>query len=116
MNLPKNTDLRLFNVFCILTSVFCFLSFAASAQAKYGGGSGSEADPYIIFTASQMNQIGLFANETDWDKNFKLMADIDLGAYTGTSFNIIGYDQYYDSAFNGVFDGNGHTIDRKSVV
>jgi len=31
------------------------------------------------------------------------MKDIDLSAYTGQDFNIIGY-------FKGVFDGNGHTI------
>jgi hypothetical protein len=52
-----------------------------------------------------MNAIG--ANRNDWDKHFKLMADIDLSAYTGTSFNIIG--SMYGS-FGGVFDGNGYTI------
>jgi hypothetical protein len=40
------------------------------------------------------------------------MADIDLSAFTGTSFNIIGYyESYYDKKpFTGVFDGNGHAI------
>ena len=71
------------------------------AQAQYGGGSGEPNDPYLIYTAEQMNAIG--ANPNDWDKHFKLMADIDLSAYTGTAFNIIG-------SFRGVFDGNGHTI------
>ena len=75
-------------------------------QAKYGGGSGEPNDPYLIYTAEQMNTIG--ANWDDWDKDFKLMADIDLSSYTETDFNIIGTG--YLPAFTGVFDGNGHTI------
>jgi len=78
----------------------------------YAEGSGAEADPYLIYTAEQLNMIGLFP--CDWDKHFKLMADIDLSEYTGTEFNIIGYkigsDSRNDEPFKGVFDGNGHTI------
>jgi len=75
-------------------------------HAKYGGGSGTAKDPYLIYTAEQMNTIG--ADMDDWDKHFKLMADIDLSIYSGTDFNIIGYGLF--PAFTGVFDGNGHTI------
>jgi len=54
-----------------------------------------------------MNEIGL--HEDDWDKHFKLMADIDLSSYTGTEFNIIGsYSPW--RPFTGIFDGNAHTI------
>jgi hypothetical protein len=80
-------------------------SAGTDAQAKYGGGSGTASDPYLIYTAEQMNAIGV--NPGDFNKHFKLMADIDLSAYTGTDFNIIGD---WDNAFTGVFDGNGHTI------
>ena len=48
----------------------------AVASAKYGGGSGNLADPYQIFTAEQLNEIG--ANPADWDKHFLLMENIDL--------------------------------------
>ena len=75
-------------------------------HAKYGGGSGIAEDPYLIFTAGQMNEIGM--HQEDWDKQFKLMADIDLGGYMGTDFNIIGEGLL--PAFTGAFDGNGHTI------
>jgi len=85
-------------------------------HAKYGGGTGDPNDPYLIYTAEQMNAIG--ANPDDWNKHFKLMADIDLSAYTGTDFNIIGY--YVDwvdyKQFSGVFDGNGHTISNFSYT
>ncbi|MDD5064807.1 MAG: GLUG motif-containing protein [Phycisphaerae bacterium] len=72
----------------------------------YSGGSGTEEDPYQIATAEDMNQIGL--NYQDWDKHFKLTADINLSAYTGTQFSRIGTDDKH--AFSGVFDGNRHTI------
>ena len=75
-------------------------------HAKYGGGSGTADDPYLIYTAEQMNAVG--AEPNDWDKHFKLMVDIDLSDYTGTDFNIIGNGLL--PAFSGVFDGNGHTI------
>ncbi|MHC4745052.1 MAG: hypothetical protein ACYS8Z_24310, partial [Planctomycetota bacterium] len=72
-------------------------------------GAGTEADPYLIHTAEQFNIIGLFPCE--WDKHFKLMADIDLGAFRESTFNVIGYNVYSKkSPFTGVFDGNGHTI------
>ena len=88
--------------------VICF--FALSAQAKYGGGSGTQEDPYLIYTANNMQTIGIDSN--DWDKHFKLMADIDLSGFTGTSFNIIGYlvILFDYKPFTGVFDGNDHTI------
>jgi hypothetical protein len=86
-----------------LLIAICLISI--SAQAKYGGGNGIPEDPYQIWTAEQMNEIGL--NEDDWNKHFKLMADINLFAYSGTLFNIIGTP---DREFAGVFDGNSHRI------
>jgi hypothetical protein len=82
------------------------LALCRPAPAQYGGGRGTAEDPYLIYTAEQMNAIG--AQPNDWDKHFKLMADIDLSAYTGTEFNLIGIP--WSNPFRGVFDGNGHTI------
>ncbi len=85
--------------------VTCALSLTAAAQ--YGGGTGEPDDPYLIYTAEQMNEIG--ANyRTDWDKHFKLMANIDMSAYTERSYRIIGTSG--NNAFRGVFDGNGKRI------
>ena len=89
-----------------ITVVFVINCCCLSAQAKYGGGSGSAEYPYLINNADQMNEIG--ANQGDWNKHFKLMADIDLSGYTGASFNIIGIS--WSNAFSGTFDGNGRTI------
>jgi hypothetical protein len=78
---------------------------AVAVLKKYGGGLGDGNYPYLIYDANQMNAIG--ANPNDWDKHFKLCADINLSAYTGTSFNIIGGSSPY---FSGVFDGNDYQI------
>jgi hypothetical protein len=72
----------------------------------YGGGTGEPNDPYLIYDANHMQEIG--GNRSDWDKNFKMMADVNLAIYTGTQFRIIGISQA--AAFTGSFDGNGYTI------
>ncbi|MHC4719326.1 MAG: GEVED domain-containing protein, partial [Planctomycetota bacterium] len=81
------------------------INFGNRIPVAYGGGTGTTNDPYLIYTAEQMQAIGAAPN--DWDNHFRLMADIDIGGYTGTSFNIIGNDS---DPFTGVLDGNGHTI------
>lgn len=84
----------------IIAGIVCSL-----AQAKYGGGSGTPEEPYLIRDANHMQTIGADAN--DWGMCFKLVADIDLGQFDGKDgrekFNII-------RAYGGIFDGNGHTI------
>jgi len=78
-------------------------------------GSGTETDPFLIYTAEELNTIGLYP--CDWDKHFKLMADIDLSDYAGATFNIIGYLMNYSRMpFVGVFDGNCHTISNFSYI
>lgn len=90
----------------LIVIVTVFLS-ALPAWAQYGGGTGEPGDPYLIYTAEQMNEIG--ANwRNDWDKHFRLMDDIDLSAYVGKDFKIIGSSS--GNAFRGVFDGNDNRI------
>ena len=78
----------------------------STSFGQYGGGNGTSTAPNLIYTASQFNAIG--AHTEDWDECFKLMADIDLSAYTGTQYNRIGIDDKHP--FTGVLDGNGHII------
>jgi hypothetical protein len=88
-------------IFCIIV-----LTTADLSEAKYGGGSGTTEDPYTISNANHMQSIG--ADSNDWNKHFLMTEDIDLSAYTHTTFNIIGTGS--DNAFKGVFDGNGYKI------
>jgi len=81
-------------------------------RVEYARGIGTPDHPYLIYTAEQMNAIGI--EPYDRDKHFRLMADIDMSAYSGTDFNIIG--QSYDNPFDGCIDGNGHRIDRFTFI
>ncbi|MBN2128851.1 MAG: hypothetical protein JW741_05115 [Sedimentisphaerales bacterium] len=72
-------------------------------------GGGTADDPYRIWTALQLNEIGL--HEENWDKHFVLMDDIDLSGSAGSVFidcHVIVPGHIRE--FEGVFDGNGHTI------
>jgi len=83
-------------------------------------GTGSKDDPYLVYTAEELNLVGLGLR--DWDRHFMLMADIDLSEYVYSAAMIARdfYDTpsgtYYDSAFTGVFDGNGYTISNLTIV
>jgi hypothetical protein len=85
--------------------LFAFTLIASPAHARYGGGTGEPNDPYLIYTAEQMDAIG--AEPNDWGKHFKLMADIDLSGLPGP-FHMIGKDP--NTPFTGVFDGGGHSV------
>jgi len=91
----------------------------------YAGGSGRPADPYLIQTADQLNAIGLAVS--DWDKHFKLIADIDLdpkllgGKVFDKAFIAPDMDpndtwgEFQGTPFIGVFDGNSHTISNLTI-
>jgi len=84
--------------------------FALAAMASptwgQGGGLGTAENPYLVFTAGQLDAIG--ATPEYLGKHFKLMADIDLKEYGLGEFHVIGASE--DAPFRGVFDGNGKTI------
>jgi hypothetical protein len=48
----------------IIPLVIAFWLLNSPAQAQYGGGRGEPNEPYLIYTAEQMNTIGL--HEEDW--------------------------------------------------
>jgi hypothetical protein len=89
-------------------------NFIGTYDFGYGGGSGTAGSPYLIYNNVQFNAIGARAN--DWNKYFKLMADINLKDFNGLSgkpsFNRIGYyiNGIASLPFTGGFDGDGHTI------
>ncbi len=80
--------------------------------ASYGGGSGTAEDPYQIWTAEQMNTLGI--DSANWNKSFKLMTDIDMSLYSGTQYPIIGTS--FEKPFTGIFDGNGHVLSNLTIT
>jgi len=85
---------------------------------KYAGGTGEPNDPYLIYTAEHLNALG--AEPNDYDKHFKLMADIDLSGYEYDRA-VIAPDMndmeegYQGIAFRGHFHGNGHKISHLTI-
>ena len=86
--------------------------FCPCAWGKYGGGSGTASDPFLIYTAEHLRAIA--ENPADWGYyvNWKLMADIDLAAAT-LPMKPIGRA---DARFTGIFDGNGKTISNLTIT
>ena len=74
--------------------------------AQFGGGSGTEDDPYIIATTDDMDELASQVNnENNYSGKFFLMtADLD---YSGKDYTPVGN---YNYGFKGTFNGNGHTI------
>lgn len=83
---------------------------------KWGGG-GTQADPYTINNAASLKMLADNVNNGNSYAGtyFLLTTDINLGVTpynTGSGWTSIGYeDDYYTCCpFNGIFDGNGHSI------
>ena len=92
--------------------IFCIF-FANTSFAKYSGGTGEPNNPYLIATPEDLNSIGL--NSNDWDKNFKMIDDINLADYEYTA-SLIAPDindtklGFQGAPFTGTFDGQRHMI------
>jgi hypothetical protein len=89
----------------VLVVLLAVLPGKAWAGGTYSGGTGEPNNPYRIETPDDLNDIGNHVE--DFNKCFVLVNDINLSAYDGDSFNVIGSE---GTKFTGSFDGNGHTI------
>ncbi len=88
--------------------------FSVNAEATdFAGGSGTQADPYLIETKEQLNNVRNYL-----DAHFKLIADIVFtdadfalgGAFYNDGKGWAPIGDSYVNKFTGVFDGNGHVI------
>lgn len=103
----------------ILTGLGGASLISAAETESYGGGSGTELDPYIISSAEHMAQLDAdtVAGNTD-GKYYKLTADITIENLTvgqnksSTVSSLCSESTYVTDIkpFKGVFDGNNHTV------
>ncbi len=104
---------RMVSLLLVLVMLLGLLPTAALA-APASGGSGTEADPYLIATAQDLadfrDAVNGSAKKSTSKLCAKLTANIDLGneAWTPIGKMTNTYSDYV--AFGGVFDGDGHTI------
>ena len=103
-----------------LASTDCYKQFSSLTVALPWGGSGTQADPYIITRAEQLDYMAVRVNANYGSDNFSgkyFLQTADI-AYTATNawdavltkennFTPIGG---YGRSFQGHFDGQGHTI------
>ena len=115
----KKKVLSLLLTLCLAMTFVPMAAFAAEAPL-FGGGTGTQQDPWLITSQADLIALAEFLNsgnaETFDTENvgvgnchgyyFKQIADIDL---TGVTWEPIGYSGggYY---FAGNYDGDGHTI------
>ena len=83
--------------------ITCFLHGMGLAQ--YGGGNGSPDEPHLIYTAGQLDSIGV--NPGDWHRHFRLMTDIDLSD--------IQRNEPLIPSFKGTFNGEDYIISNLTV-
>ena len=82
--------------------------FDGIPATAFAGGTGTEADPYLISSAAELKRMSDLFNGTSKDyreKFFKLTADIDYG---NCEWEPIGHKDGY--SLKGGFDGAGHVI------
>lgn len=103
----------------ILFNLFVFSTIAKAQSTTFGGGSGTEPDPYLIYNTDQLDQLAADVNNGTPYENvwFKLMDDLD---YTNKTYTPIGC-VYFDGTvtverrFCGVFFGNNHSINNVTI-
>ena len=95
-----------------ILAILPFLN-ACSTPLSYEKYEGSADDPYLIYTVADFLDIGgrlIHDQDNFTNKHFKLMNDLD---FTGVPYTPIGTTM--TNYFNGVFDGNNHTIKNVSI-
>ena len=114
----KKKVLSLLLTLCLVMTFMPMAAFAAEAPL-FGGGTGTQQDPWLITSQADLIALAEFLNSGNaatfdseaagvgncYGYYFKQTADIDL---TGVTWEPIGYSgDYY---FAGNYDGDGHTI------
>ena len=100
--------------FLILLSAITYSAFAqtpvwnGSIASRFGGGTGTEADPYLITQSDELAYLAQKVNDgTDYaGVSFKMMSDMDLNSLNWTPIGRAGAEK----PFKGSFDGNNKKI------
>ncbi len=80
-------------------------------------GNGTESSPYLISTSSELFAFAQNINNgIDVDKYYRLEADIDLSGQEWTPIGSYTSKTLYSACFQGVFDGNGHTVSNFKIT
>lgn len=113
---------RVLYLLCMAFAMMAWLPPQLWAQTRPSGGEGSSESPFLITTAEELKWYANYVNGESGDNVVhttacaQLVKDIDLSTVCGEGKGnwtpIAKYDVYKNGGkkFDGVFDGNGHTI------
>ncbi len=80
-------------------------------------GEGTEESPYLISNKDELLAFSAAINSaTDVDAHYKLTSDIDLEGEEWTPVGYYSKQTEYSTAFQGVFDGDGHTVSNITIT
>lgn len=106
-------------LFCAasLINIFSLLSYnnkQSKTEVSAWSGSGTESDPYLITSTSDMNTLAANVNkglsgDSYYGKYFRLTKDLD---YNNAEYTPVGCGELQ---FKGIFDGAGHTISNTKI-
>ena len=94
----------------LIILAFCFLFCSVSIFSAFGGGIGTATDPYLITMREHLIELRDSVDRGNYwskDKHFKVMNDITDSVRTMIGRN---YGFPRETAFQGIFDGNGKKI------
>lgn len=95
--------------------LLCGAALASAATMPFSG-EGTEASPYLIQTAADLESMSALSAEGEVfsGKYFRMTADIDLAGsqkFQGININT----NKKEEGFAGIFDGNGHTVNNMKM-
>lgn len=98
-------------LFCLTAAISALvgMSFPSVAFA-FSGGDGSEANPYRVATANDLDAV-----RNDLDAHYLQVADIDLSGWEWEPI-AAGNRTNVEAAFEGSYDGDRHTISNLSIT
>ena len=107
---------KLLSVYLAICMALSLCAFATAEESPYAGGTGTEADPYRIATAEQLQALSNAVNDSSAGGYpgtfFVLTADIDLKdiAWQPIGHMDLADMSNYSCMFMGTLDGQGHTV------
>ena len=89
-----------------------------SIATSYAGGSGTQADPYLISNGAELAHLAQQVNGGTAYTNtyFRQTADIDLGGHEWTPIGVFaGSSSTYNRQFSGSYEGDGHLVSNLKI-
>src|SRR6218665_2479531 len=106
----------MYKIKSIFSIIVLLLMFITTKAQFSGTGNGTEANPYLVANAVQLDEIRNYLGSVNSNKHFSITNDIDLAALIATKYPNEGWEPIGNksdedaNAFYGSLKGNGFKI------